>query len=117
MGMNQQAVVKLDWNDVRRIFLRWERLRIVYNAALITLVVVLVALLYVPEIEWALLGWRCVVGAVVANVCFFAGPAAEAYLYWLGVRNRAVTAVFFLMGLVFSMGLAAITVMSTIGSL
>jgi hypothetical protein len=114
--MNQEAVVELDWSDVRRIFLRWERLRIVYNAALVVVVMALVAILYEPEIEWALLGWRCVVGAVIANLCFFAGPAAEAYLNWLGVRNRAVTAIFFLMGLVFSLGLAAITVMATLGS-
>jgi hypothetical protein len=117
MQVTEAGAPEFEWSDVRRIFLRWERLRIVYNAALVALVVLLVALLYEPEIEWALLGWRCVVGAVIANVCFFAGPMAETYLNWLGVRNRGVTAILFLMGMLFSLGLAAITVMSTMGSL
>ena len=117
MQVTEAGAPEIEWSDVRRIFLRWERLRIAYNAALMALVILLVALLYEPEIEWALLGWRCVVGAVIANVCFFAGPVAETYLYWLGMRNRGVTAVLFLMGLVFSLGLAAIAVMSTLGCL
>jgi len=115
--MNQEAAPRIAWNDVRRIFVRWEMLRIAYNAALAALVIILVALLHDVETDWPELGRLCVVGAVVANVCFFAGPLAEVYLNWLGVRSRGVTVILFSMGTVFAMGLASIAVLSSLGSM
>jgi hypothetical protein len=115
--MNQDAAPTTDWNSVRRIFLRWEWLRIAYNAALAAAVIGLVASQYDEDTDWQELVRVCVVGAVVANVCYFAGPVAEAYLHWLGVRIRGITVMLFSMGLVFALGLATVAVLSTLGSL
>jgi hypothetical protein len=115
--MNDDHSSAMSMSGLRQIFVRWERLRIVYNAALVALVVALVALIHDEETNWRRLGFQCLVGAAIANVAFFAGPATEAYLSWLGVRSRAVVVILFSMGLVFAMGLAAITVLTSLGSI
>jgi hypothetical protein len=80
--------------------LRWERLRVLYNLLLVGLVLLptggsfqLPSLREVPVLA---------VGAVLANLCFMAGPVAEAYLSWLGLRSRWVTAGLFAGGLLVS---------------
>ncbi len=85
---------------LRSIVLRWERLRILYNLLLVGLVLLptggsfqLPSLREVPVLA---------VGAVLANLCFMAGPVAEAYLSWLGLRSRWVTAGLFAGGLLVS---------------
>jgi hypothetical protein len=45
------------------------------------------------------------VGAALANLCFMAGPMADAYLSWLGLRSRWVTAGLFVCGLLVSIPL------------
>lgn len=72
---------------LRDVFLRWELLRPFYNAALVALVLSVV-LPTAPEFFarpsfWLLL----VVGCAGANLCYLAGPCAEGYLRWLGVRR------------------------------
>ncbi|NND95703.1 MAG: hypothetical protein HKN47_00070, partial [Pirellulaceae bacterium] len=41
-------------------------------------------------------------GAVGANLCFFAGPAIETYVSWLGYRRRWVRIVLFVSGTLFA---------------
>jgi hypothetical protein len=85
---------------------RWERWRILYNAVLagITLLTACLDLektLADPEF------WGVVLAAaVLANACYCTGPFAEAYLYWLGVRGRAVGILIFAFGTLLSMFLA-----------
>ncbi|RUL86459.1 hypothetical protein [Tautonia sociabilis] len=82
---------------------RWERWWVLDNAILLG-VTVLTALLDLgrtlgdPEFY----GFA-IVGAVLANVCFTAGPIAEAYLYWIGIRGRAVGLVLMAVGTLASM--------------
>jgi hypothetical protein len=114
--MNDNAPPSIDWPTVRRIFLRWEWLRIAYNAVLAAVVVVLIVQQHDDEIAWASLAYACAVGAVVANLCFFAGPLAEAYLHWLGARLPGVTVILFSMGTVFAAGLAAVAILSILNA-
>jgi hypothetical protein len=82
--------------DAKTIFLKWERLRLVYNAILIGLVLCsgrLVGILEDPVRVIHLLG-----DAVIANVCFCAGPVAEWYLCWLGLNRRLARWGTFLLG-------------------
>lgn len=48
------------------------------------------------------------VGAVLANLCFFAGPIAETCLAWLGVRAPIITACRFALGMLVSVPLVFI---------
>lgn len=96
--------------DAKAIFLRWERLRVGYN--LILLLVTLGCLFARwPEARAPWYGWFviCLIGAVMANLCFFAAPATETYLHWLGVRSRAVTTALFLLGVLVSIPLVFAT--------
>lgn len=88
---------------LRLILLRWERLRILYNLLLVGLVLIptggafqLPTLRELPVLA---------VGAALANLCFMAGPLADAYLSWLGLRSRWVTAGLFAAGLLISIPL------------
>jgi hypothetical protein len=99
--MGEQATTHLSWLPaLRSIVLRWERLRILYNLVLLGLVLVptggsfqLPSLRELPALA---------IGAVLANLCFMAGPVAEVYMSWLGLRSRWVTAGLFAGGLLVS---------------
>jgi hypothetical protein len=86
----------------RATFLAWERLRMIYIAVLGVLTLLL---------GWGSFGsfeyWLTVVGgAVVANVCFFAGPIVETYVTWLGYQGKWLRTSLFLIGTIFSCILA-----------
>lgn len=65
----------------RATFLAWEKLRIAYNAVLV--VVTLLALAATQQVDLWGLGVP-LRGAIVANLLYFAGPAMETYVRWLG---------------------------------
>ena len=95
---------------VRDVFLRWERWRLIYNLALVGLVITLAIAWGDGNSNWAHFAVECVLGAVVANLCYFAGPITVAYLQWLGIHHRAITPFLFGCGLVLTIGLAVVTV-------
>lgn len=68
----------------RSVFLAWEKLRIAYVIilALITIVVTGVSGLFELRILRLI-----ILGGVVANVAFFAGPSIETYVRWLGYNR------------------------------
>lgn len=70
--------------DFGAIVCRWERLRIVYNMVLAALVLMLTFGVYVKHIPNPVYWLSILLGACVANLCFFLGPAAEGY----GTRFR-----------------------------
>lgn len=87
----------------RRVFLAWEKLRVIY-----------VALLAAPTLWVALERWgdpdvmthfpvTVVLGAAFANLAYFLGPAVEVYLGWLGFRHWGVRAVLFTAGTLFAL--------------
>ena len=93
----------------RRIFVAWEKLRLAYVAvlALVTIGVARGALLD-PHILVPV-----VLGAVVANVCFFAGPITETYLTWLGFNPSWLRAFMFILGTTLAAVLALVTIMGS----
>lgn len=89
--------------DVRETFLRWEFLRLIYNVVLVVVTCVTV-FSQRPDAAWQPeFLWCCVVGAVAANICFFAGPIAESYLRWLGLQTRMLGYALFGAGMLFSL--------------
>ena len=87
----------------RPIFLGWERLRPLYNGYLALLVLYPVS----GPFRWPPMEDLPIflIGAVLANLCYFAGPLAEAYLAWLGLRGRVVRATLFAGGAFISLPL------------
>ena len=95
----------------RTVFLRWERLRVLYNASLA--VVVLGFIIRSGGVhEFMDTGFllflvsRC----FLANVCFMLGPGVEAYAAWLGWRPPWLRSLLFTLGLMLSVGLALLSV-------
>jgi hypothetical protein len=91
----------------RTTFLAWEKLRLVYVGVL-ALVVIFMAVLdsnsfrqHIREFFQAALG-----GAVIANLCYFAGPMVETYVTWLGYRGQWLKIVLFVLGTLFACALA-----------
>lgn len=68
----------------RPTFLAWERLRVAYVAMLGLLTIgICGSTILVPSVLMSIL-----VGAVFANIGFFAGPAVESYARWLGYKGQ-----------------------------
>lgn len=92
--------------------LRWERLRLLYNAALVILVLLL-SFTMVPqnlrEFGYWAAGLR---GAVIANISFVAAPIAELVATFLGIWRSGFTQVVFALGVSFAALLATWCVLS-----
>jgi len=109
---NVRRIVSPDF-DLRPILQRWEKLRTFYNLTLIA-VTFLVTIAFKPFSfgfvdYWILL----VVGAVVANVCFFLGPATDAYLQWFRIWHIGFTWLVFIVGLGLASALAALSIIGS----
>lgn len=95
----------------RRVFGEWEKLRLVYVGWLVVLT--LVANSLDPGVFWRFTYWFNVIsGAILANLAFFAGPALETYVRWLGVKLEWLGWTVFLAGTLFATVLALATIMS-----
>jgi len=75
--------IRLDEPTFKEVFVAWEKLRLVYNGLLLAVVVaifretvVIVAPLFL------------ILPAILANVCFCAGPVAEGYLCLIQIPRR-----------------------------
>jgi len=94
----------------RRTFLAWEKLRILYVLILVVITLAMVAFRgfgLVATVEFWL---TAVVGAIFANIAFFAGPVVETYVRWLGYRGEVLRLLLFTVGTVFACLLATGTV-------
>lgn len=105
---DSRAVAKSEsqFDQLRAILRSWEGLRVYYNAWLIGVVLFAAAALLLSGRLPVLLGPLAVAGAIVANICFFAGPFAEAYLFILGWNHTVVRGILFVSGTMFATGLA-----------
>ncbi|HLA84139.1 MAG TPA: hypothetical protein VJL29_05050 [Thermoguttaceae bacterium] len=104
--------------QVGRVVVAWEKLRILYNL-LLGLEAAVVFLLAVVFLDQSLRGLAktILLGGLAANLCFCAGPLADGYLSWFGLRHRAVTWSLFALGTAFSMllGLLFLASLATFG--
>ncbi len=89
-------------------FLAWERMRVVY----IVLLGALTLILAVRSLARFRTLFLIAEGAIVANVCYFAGPIVETYVRWLGYDRKWVRWLLFLSGTT----LVAILAFATLGS-
>lgn len=88
--------------DFAPILIRWEKFRVVYNAVLMTLTIVW-SVLFLPHLIFdPLFLFHLCVGGIVTNLCFFTGPAIEAYGRYFHVWNIAFSFVLFIVGLSFT---------------
>jgi hypothetical protein len=92
---------------------RWERRRLVYNGVLILesclLALALGGFRWFAEVDF----WELAIGgALVANLCFCAGPVGESYLRWIGLRGGWVGPFVFGLGLCIAGGLAFVSMLA-----
>src|SRR5262245_13974135 len=76
------------------VFLAWEKLRVVFNAALVFVVLLSAGSALLDGKFWHFLAE----GALIANLCFCLGPVAEGYLIFFGVNRQAVRWIVFALG-------------------
>lgn len=93
----------------KSVFLAWEKLRIVYLMILALITVLLIGLSGILNLRLLRL---IVLGAVVANVAYFAGPTIETYVRWLGYNRAWPRWVMFIGGTLISI-LLAVGVLAT----
>lgn len=88
--------------DFAPILHRWEKYRLWYNGVLITYTLLWSALI-APQLLLEPLFWFhiCLLGAL-CNVCFFTGPALEAYGRYFGMWSSILSLLLFLAGLAFT---------------
>lgn len=90
------------------VFKAWERLRIAYNVVL--------GLGMIPWIRQFLdrpdFTLQVGAAAVLANVCFCAGPVAEGYASLIGLPRRPSRWVIFAAGVLLSLGLEIVSVIA-----
>ena len=72
----------------RSVFLAWEKLRIAYVILLALITVLFTGVTGILNLRLLRL---IVLGAVVANVAYFAGPTVEKYVRWLGYNSPEST--------------------------
>src|SRR5688572_23793886 len=89
------AAASPDEATAREVFLAWEKLRLPYNVVLALVALGGLALEGTEFVERRELLKALAGGAVLANLCFCAGPCAEGYLVWIGTRRRATRVVVF----------------------
>ena len=85
--------------STRSIFLKWEKLRLPYNLILVAFVFLLAPVLIRPTLTGMI---TLIGGCVGANILFLAGPAVEAYTCWIGFRQRFITPILFVAGVLVS---------------
>lgn len=92
--------------DFVPILLRWEKFRLYYNAVLIALTLLL-SLFLIPQLLLRPLYWmQLCLGGLIANLCFFTGPAFDAYGHYFLLWNHRMSFALFVVGLLFTCLLA-----------
>lgn len=116
MSLNHHPVLEM----ARPIFIQWEKLRIIYNVVLVFVTLGISGSILVPQMQTAgfesylkllsHLSFTALCGAVIANLCFFAGPLLETYVKWLWSQFRFPRTALLIAGTLFASFLAALTI-------
>jgi hypothetical protein len=92
---------------IGRVIVRWEKLRMLYNVILTAEAAILVGIAPFGGSRVDMVK-HIILGGIVANVFFCAGPVVNAYLVWLGTHSRVISWLLFVMGTGLSMLLGLI---------
>lgn len=92
------------------VFLAWEKLRVVYNLALVLVTLLVGSVGFYAGSFWA----TAVVGAIIANICYCLGPCLEGYLALIGWPRRETRQFLFLVGTLLAAFLAAAATFSSV---
>lgn len=95
--------------ELGRLFVRWEKLRLIYNGILAAVVLLCLPVVYLEGAMNVLFLGELAVACLGANVCYLAGPAVDGYLTWFGLRHHGITLILFVSGTLLSMALAVFT--------
>ena len=98
---------------------KWERYRLIYNGILILETIVLSALgiMFVGLELLTGLVLVAIAGALTVNFFFFLGPAFDGYCQWIfESRSNAFGLIILVLGLLFSMALAGVTIAGIVAS-
>ena len=93
----------------KSVFIAWEKLRIAYVMLLgaFTMMLSIPGVIYNGSHLLTLRGLIMIAeGAIVANVCYFAGPIIETYVHWLGYHRKWVRWFLFVGGTILTVVLA-----------
>jgi hypothetical protein len=93
---SQDVNIRVHEPTAMEVFFAWEKLRLVYNAVLILIVLLVMRQAIIDCIEDA------IVGAICANLMFSSGPVIESYLSWCGVPRIVARGIIFSLGLFFA---------------
>ncbi len=93
----------------RKVFLEWEKLRLIYVAVLV--VATLGAAALRAQVFYTVEFWAtAILGAFVTNMCFFCGPAVESYLTWIKAKPAFLRMALFVIGTIASVIVAMVAV-------
>jgi hypothetical protein len=104
----QPSIAPQSLGEIARItFLVWEKLRLVYVSVLAAEVLFMAAT-HPDSYRRQIVDFWLIVAfcAVIANLCYFAGPVTETYVTWLGYRGGWLRIVLFVLGTLFACALA-----------
>lgn len=90
-------------DDYKAICFAWEKLRLIYNGVLVVTSLTMIFGFGIYQFAHSIFYLISLpLLAFAANLCFFAGPAAECYLYFLGLRQTYIRWLFFVPGTIFA---------------
>ena len=93
--------------------MHWERLRVLYIALLgaLTVFLAMPGVIHNGSQLFTFRGMFILVeGAIIANICYFAGPTVETYVRWLGYDRKWVRWILFIGGTLLTAMLAIVSI-------
>ena len=94
--------IRANNSDAMEVFFAWEKLRLIFNAVLLLVVLSICGPGVIEIIGEAILGALC------ANLMYCAGPVGECYLNWFGMPRVWARVLLFVLGLVASAAITAL---------
>jgi hypothetical protein len=110
LSMEFQAPTKGPQTFEFELFLRWEKLRLLYNAILFVEAALLLLPLTAPEERVGVVLVTLPILCLLANIGFCVGPVVNGYFALAGHRDWPPTVVLFVLGTMLAMLLALVSV-------
>ncbi len=96
----------------KRVFLEWEKLRLIYIGVLGCYTVFLFLIYSGAPMPPLTRFIDLIFAGIFANICYFAGPFLETYVRWLGYRGVALRYTVFAFGVLLTGVMATVTIAS-----